>query len=64
MRRCPLAGPAAGPGECQLLGLLPRMAEHGAGIAVVSLAFVSEAIARGELVRLLPDWQAPSQTAR
>ncbi|MBX3687143.1 MAG: LysR family transcriptional regulator, partial [Rhodocyclaceae bacterium] len=40
-----------------------RMAEHGAGIAVVSLAFVSEAIARGELVRLLPDWQAPSQTA-
>ena len=45
------------------LGLLLRMAEHGAGIAVVSLAFVSEAIARGELVRLLPDWQAPSQTA-
>ena len=45
------------------LGLLLRMAEQGAGIATVTHAFVHEALARGDLVQLLPEWQAPSQTA-
>ncbi|MBX3680645.1 MAG: hypothetical protein KF710_10730 [Rhodocyclaceae bacterium] len=50
-------------GSAQTRSVCLRMAEQGAGIATVTHAFVHEALARGDLVQLLPEWQAPSQTA-
>jgi DNA-binding transcriptional LysR family regulator len=39
--------------------LLARMACTGAGIAFSSYLFTSEMVKRGELVRVLPEWEAP-----
>lgn len=45
------------------LGVLIQLAREGAGIAAVSLHYVAEQLARGDLVRVLADWSAPASTA-
>ena len=42
--------------------LLARMARNGAGIAASSELFVGDHVARGELVRVLPEWELPPAT--
>jgi DNA-binding transcriptional LysR family regulator len=42
--------------------LLARIACGGAGIAASSDLFVSNYVRRGELVRVLPDWELPTAT--
>jgi DNA-binding transcriptional LysR family regulator len=42
--------------------MLARMACSGAGIAVSSVYFTAPYVARGELVRVLPEWDLPSST--
>lgn len=39
--------------------LLARMAEQGAGVALLPRFIVAEALAAGRLVRILPDWAPP-----
>lgn len=56
-------GPLPGRVSANSLGMLLGMAAQGAGIAAVTRLFVADAITRGELVHVLPQWQAPSQTA-
>lgn len=41
------------------MGMLQRLAVLGQGIAVLSDAIVSQEVAEGRLVRVLPRWQAP-----
>ncbi len=57
------SGPLAEPISANSMGVLVQLARAGAGIAAVSLHYVDEALERGELVRLLPDWQMPSNPA-
>lgn len=42
--------------------LLARLARGGAGIAASSDLFVGDYVKRGELVRVLPDWELPPAT--
>ena len=42
--------------------LLTRMAATGMGIATCTTQFAAPLVARGELVRVLPDWCFPSNT--
>ncbi|GAA5179014.1 LysR family transcriptional regulator [Niveibacterium umoris] len=45
------------------MGLLIGLAVKGAGIALLSQQFVAGHVARGELVRVLPEWAPPPITA-
>jgi DNA-binding transcriptional LysR family regulator len=45
------------------MGALVGLAEAGAGAAILAEPFVLPALARGDLVRLLPDWSCPVVTA-
>jgi len=43
--------------------MLLRMARAGVGVAAASPHFAAEAVARGELVRVLPEWHQPETSA-
>lgn len=45
------------------LGMLIRLVQEDMGLAQVDLRFVAQNLAQGELVQVLPEWQAPRVTA-
>ncbi|MXR38414.1 LysR family transcriptional regulator [Craterilacuibacter sinensis] len=55
-------GLPAGPLAANSVSLLRLLTTHGLGIAGLSAGFVTDAVATGHLVRVLPDWQLPVMT--
>lgn len=51
-----------GPIGANSINLLRQLAMHGMGIAGLSSRFVEDAVARGHLVAVLPDWELPLTT--
>jgi DNA-binding transcriptional LysR family regulator len=48
--------------EVNSLSLQQTLAERGLGIVELAERFASKAIEQGQLIPVLPDWQAPSVT--
>lgn len=53
----------AGRVAANSIGVMVQLARAGAGIAAVSLRYVSEMLKNGELLQVLSDWKAPSSPA-